>query len=165
MTEALGPRRWEKDTTRRSLEPGRALTGCEPVEATKVEGLAGTESAESDESRAIGASIDQHGLTTSFDNRISTHSVVDSQTSRNKTFTASARASASSADVISKRNTRSPPYRANKVAGGLGMVESFPVDFLRGSSEGMRQMACMTLFLVREYHDVLSLLVEDWAGS
>ena len=52
------------------------------------------------------------GLTTSFDSLMSTQSLVNSQTSKNKMSAAAARASASFADLISNLRTTSSPYLA-----------------------------------------------------
>jgi hypothetical protein len=98
-------------------------------------------------------------LTTSFDNLMSTHSAVNSQRSRKSTLIASARASASSADRISKRRTRSPPYLASSWEGGL-LLEADGLalaDFSR-SFVGILQMLWMILSLTRE-SEYLSLRV------
>jgi len=98
-------------------------------------------------------------LTTSFDNLMSTHSTVNSQRSRKSTLIASARASASSADRISKRRTRSPPYLASSWEGGL-LLETDGLalaDFSR-SFVGILQMLWMILSLTRE-SEYLSLRV------
>lgn len=57
--------------------------------------------------------------TTSLDSLISTHSLVNSHTSRKRTLMASASALASVADLISKRKTKSPPYLSSNDGGGF----------------------------------------------
>ena len=78
-------------------------------------------------------------LTTSLDKRISTQSVVNSQTSRKSTFMACASASASSTELISKRKTKSPPYLARSVGGGRARGGALPLAFVKPVWEGMRQ--------------------------
>ena len=70
-------------------------------------------------------------LTISFDKRMSTQSVVNSQTSRKSTLMACARASASSTELISKRKTKSPPYLARSVGGGRTTAGSLRLAFAK----------------------------------
>lgn len=56
--------------------------------------------------------LSECSLTISFDSLMSTQSLVNSQTSKNKTSVAAARASASFADFISNLRTTSSPYLA-----------------------------------------------------
>ena len=79
-------------------------------------------------------------LTTSLDKRISTQSVVNSHTSRKSTLMACASASASSMELISKRRTKSPPYLARSVGGGLAKAEALPLALAEPVWLGMRQM-------------------------
>lgn len=79
-------------------------------------------------------------LTTSLDRRISTQSAVNSQTSRKSTSMACASASASWKESISKRKTKSPPYLARSVGGGLARVEALPLALVKPVWVGIRQM-------------------------
>ncbi len=79
-------------------------------------------------------------LTTSLDKRISTQSVVNSQTSRNSTLMAWASASASSIELISNRRTKSPPYLARSVGGGPARVEILPLALIEPVWVGIRQI-------------------------
>ena len=88
----------------------------------------------------VGAKIRQHHitipalrllLTTSLDKRMSTQSVVNSQTSRKSTFMACESASASSMELISKRKTKSPPYLAKSVGEGRATAAALPLAFGR----------------------------------
>ena len=92
-------------------------------------------------------------LTTSLDKRISTQSVVNSQTSRNKTSMACARASASYIDLMLKRRTKSPPYLARSVGGGPAGMEGLPLALSKRASEGIRQMVCTRQSRARDSHD------------
>ena len=77
--------------------------------------------------------------TISLDKRISTQSVVNSQTSRKSTSTACASASASWIELISKRRTKSPPYLARSVGGGPAAAEALPLALVKLVSVGMRK--------------------------
>ena len=87
----------------------------------------------------VGAKIRKHHitipalrlLTTSLDKRMSTQSVVNSQTSRKSTFMACESASASSTELISKRKTKSPPYLARSVGEGRATAAALPLAFAR----------------------------------
>lgn len=69
--------------------------------------------------RALHHWSDRSGRTTRLDNLMSTQSAVNSQTSRNSTVTASARAAASASDRMRKRRTASSLYCAGNDVGGV----------------------------------------------
>ena len=79
---------------------------------------------------------------------MSTHSELNSQTSNSSTFTASAKAAASSADLMTKRSTTSPPYRAKSEVGGFNIASDglgwAPLECVWG---GMRQIISMAASL------------------
>lgn len=104
-------------------------------------------------------------LTTSLDNRISTQSAVNSQTSRKSTFMAWASASASWMELMSKRKTRSPPYLARSVGGGLARVDALPLALVKPEWMGFGQMLLMRLSRARDNHDLtLALWERCWGG-
>lgn len=88
--------------------------------------------------------------TTSFDSLMSTLAVVNSHTSRKSTSIASASASASSIDLMSKRKTKSPPYLARSFGGGLGLIGDLAGLVHDAGPGGIRHTVWMRLSRTRD---------------
>lgn len=97
--------------------------------------------------------------TTSFAKRISTHSELNSHTSKKRTLTASVRATASSGEAMLKRSTTSPPYLASRVDGGALDPDAvaFAPESLVCSLQGIDQMLRMRPSRSREKIDLVGI--------
>lgn len=67
---------------------------------------------------------------------------------------ACASASASLTELMSKRKTRSPPYLARSVGGGLARVDALPFSLVKPEWMGLGQMLLMRLSRARDSHDL-----------
>ncbi len=138
--ELRSPRRREKGTIRRLLVRGHALTECGHAAGKVAEVPTVMAPVEGSDYQCLFVPALRLLLTTSLDKRISTQSVVNSQTSRKSTLMACASASASSIELISKRKTKSPPYLARSVDGGRASAGALPLALVKPVWGGMCQM-------------------------